>query len=158
MMRLERGVLSCLWVMAALGCGGEDTDMGGVGGGTGGTGGTGGMGGGSAAPTVTFTQDIHPILQMSCATSNNCHGTAGFIPGHADPDVDVAYMEVTRAASGGTPVYEVILLRTASTDPGYVMPPNYNTPACMGGLGTPGCLTQEQYDLIKEWVEQGHPK
>jgi hypothetical protein len=140
--------------MAALGCGGEDTDMDGLGG----TAGMGGMGGGNAAPTVTFTQDIHPILKMNCATSSNCHGTAGFIPGHADPEVDVAYMEVTRIGSQGMPVYDWILVRTASTDPMFVMPPNYNTPACNGGLGTPGCLTQEQYDRIKAWVDQGHPK
>ena len=143
MMRSER-VLSCLVVVAALGCGGDDSDMSGT-------------GGGSATPKLTFTKDIHPILEMKCGTSG-CHDMASFIPGHGAADVDVAYMEVTRAASGGMPVYQVILLRTASTDPGFVMPPNYASPSCNGGLGTPGCLTQEQYDLIKAWVDQGHPK
>jgi hypothetical protein len=136
MIRSERGVLACLVIAAALGCGDED----------------------EPAQKVTFTEDIHPILQMNCASGSGCHGEAGFLPGHADPDVDVAYMEVTRAASGGRPVYEVILVRTASTDPGFVMPPNYNSPPCNGGLGNSGCLTQEQYDLIKTWVDQGHLK
>jgi len=138
-----------LIAVAAVGCSsGDDIEMDGM-----------GQGGTSAVPTVTFTKDIHPIFVMNCGKSG-CHDTAGgFLPGHGDPNVDDAYQEVLRTGSLNVPIYEAILTRTASTDPMFVMPPNYATPVpCNGGLGTPGCLTQEQYDLIKSWVDQGHPK
>lgn len=150
MMRSVRGVLSCLAVVAPLGCSGDDM---------GADGDTSGTGGAGAAPKVTFTKDIHPILQMKCGTSG-CHNMPNpFIPGHGTADVDAAYMEVTRMGSGGMPVYEVILVRTASLDPMFVMPPYYNMPTpCSGGLGNPGCLTQQEFDLIQAWVDQGHLK
>jgi len=151
----------CLVAVAAIGCSGDDIDTGGMGGmaGMAGTSGM-GQGGTSAAQTVTFTKDIHPILVMNCGKSG-CHDMSGsFIPGHGAADVDVAYMEATQIGSNNAPIYERILVRTGSTDPMFVMPPYYETvpSPCMGGLGTPGCLTQAQYDLIKAWVDDGHPK
>jgi hypothetical protein len=146
MMRSVRGVLSCLAVVAPLACGGEDMDAG-------------GMGGGGAAAKVTFTNDIHPILQMKCGTSG-CHDMPNtFMPGHGSADVNVAYMEATGTGSLGIPIYTRILARISSTDPGSIMPPTYGPPpACEGALGKPGCVTQEEFDLIQEWVDQGHLK
>jgi hypothetical protein len=140
MMRSERGVLSCLVVVAALGCSGDDSDMGG------------------AAPKVTFTKDIHPIFQMKCGTSG-CHDMPNmFMPGHGAADVNVAYMEATGTGSLGIPIYTRILSRISSDTPGNIMPPTYANPPCEGALGKPGCVTQEEFDLIQEWVDQGRLK
>jgi hypothetical protein len=150
MMRLERGVLSCLLAAWALACGEGDIDVNPPG--------MQGQGGTSSVPTVTFTADIHPILRAKCGTSG-CHDTANlFMPGHGAADVNVAYEQATGTGSLGTPIYERILLRTSSTDPGFVMPPVYAVPPCEVGLGRPGCLTQDEFDLIQEWVDQGHKK
>jgi hypothetical protein len=133
-----------LLAVAAVGCSDDDMDTGGMGG-----------QGGSGAVAVTFTADIHPILQMKCGLSN-CHDQPNpFIPGHGAADVNVAYMQATQIGSLNQPIYDRILIRAGSTDPLVMMPPN---PPCEGALGRPGCLTQDEYDLIKEWVDQGHPK
>ena len=145
MSRSVRGMWCCLFAVAALGCSGND-NMGDT-----------GQGGTSGAPTVTFTKDIHPIFEMKCGKSG-CHDMPNFfMPGHGAADVDVAYDSATAIGSNGQPIYDRILLRIASPDPGFIMPPTYDG-VCMGALGAPGCITQEQYDLIKEWVDQGHPK
>jgi hypothetical protein len=117
---------------------------------------------GGDGASVTFTKDIHPIFEAKCSGSF-CHGVAdSFRPGHGVADVNVAYTEATGVGSGGVPVYELILQRVASVNPGEVMPPSFATPPCgagtPAGLGQPGCLTQAEYDLIKKWVDEGHPK
>ena len=143
MVRTLRWMLSCGMLASSLACGSDDS--------------------GSAGDEVTFSRDIHPIFEAKCAGSF-CHGVAdSFRPGHGVADVDVAYTEATRVGSGGVPVYELILLRVASVNSQEVMPPSFATPPCgapgnAAGLGQPGCLTQAEYDLIKEWVDEGHPK
>lgn len=140
MNRSVRRMLSCCMVASALACGSDDS--------------------GSEDAQVTFTKDIHPILQMKCGTAG-CHDMPSFLPGHGAADVNVAYTEATRIWSGGEPVYELILERVASTNPQEVMPPYFATPCGASGpsgLGQPGCLTQAQYDLIKKWVDEGRPK
>ena len=150
MKRSVCGVLGCLAVVASLACSGEDIEAGGTG--------SGGSGGSSAAPSVTFTKDIHPILQAKCGTSG-CHDMPNlFMPGHGAADVNVAYTEATSMGSLGMPIYTSILARISSTMPGSIMPPTYATPPCEGALGAPGCVTQEEFDLIQEWVDQGHLK
>ena len=125
-------------MVSALACGGDDS--------------------GSDDAKVTFTSDIHPILQKKCGTAG-CHDMPNsFLPGHGAADVNAAYTEATRIWSGGEPVYDLILLRVASNNPSEVMPPSFASPPCQGGLGNSGCLTQAEYDLIKEWVDDGHPK
>jgi hypothetical protein len=134
-------ISSCCMLASALACGSDDS-------------------GGDGAK-VTFTRDVHPILQMKCGTSG-CHDTPeSFLPGHGAADVNAAYTEATRIWGGGEPVYELILQRVSSVNPQEVMPPSFAT-ACgasgKAGLGQPGCLTQAEYDLIKEWVDEGRPK
>src|SRR6185436_19697220 len=91
MKRSVCGVLGCLAVVASLACSGEDIEAGGTG--------SGGSGGSSAAPSVTFTKDIHPILQAKCGTSG-CHDMPNlFMPGHGAADVNVAYTEATSMGS-----------------------------------------------------------
>jgi hypothetical protein len=149
MIRSVRRMACCLVTVGAFGCSGEDIDVGGMP----------GQGGGiSAAPTVTFTKDIHPILQMKCGTSD-CHDMPNsFKPGHGAADVNVAYMAATGTGSLGIPIYTRILARISSDTPGNIMPPAYADPPCEGALGAPGCVTQDEFDLIQEWVDQGRKK
>jgi hypothetical protein len=105
---------------------------------------------------VTFTNDIHPILQAKCGTSG-CHdgSQAPTLPGHGAADVQEAY-EATQSMSLGEPVYERILARV--TDEDAMMPPSFASPPCQGEIGTPGCLTQAEVDLIAAWIEAGTPQ
>jgi hypothetical protein len=117
-------------------------------------------GSGGAPPSeVTFTDDIHPILLAKCGGSQ-CHdgSNAPILPGHADPDVEDAY-EATQALSSldNRPVYERILERISTTEPGYMMPPRTANPPCQGMIGTPGCISQAELDQIEEWIEAGTP-
>jgi len=137
-----------------FGCSSDDSDDGG-GTGNGGTsaGGTGGSGG--QMPTaVTFTRDIHPILQAKCG-GGDCHDgdEAPFLPGHGAADVMDAYQATQDTSFTGEFVYERILERV--TDETAMMPPNFANPPCQGELGTPGCLTQAEVDLIEAWIEDG---
>jgi len=130
-------------MLSALACGSDDS-------------------GSEDAKLVTFTSDIHPILQKNCGTAGCQHMPNSFPPGHGAADVNAAYTEATRVWSGGEPVYELILVRVASVNSQEVMPPSFATPCGASGnsagLGQPGCLTQAEYDLIKKWVDEGHPK
>lgn len=137
-----RWMLSCCIAASSLACGSDDS--------------------GGDGDQVTFTKDIHPILQRRCGKSG-CHDAPdSFLPGHGAADANAAYTEATRIWSGGEPVYDLILVRVASNNPQEVMPPNFADPPCgsgsPAGLGQPGCLTQAEYDLIKKWVDEGHPK
>ena len=99
---------------------------------------------------VSFDDDIHPILVAKC---NPCHATPTvFTPGHAAADPNAAFA-ATQGMSLDQPVYERILARTSGEDPGGFMPPS--DVGCMGPLGSEGCLTVAEFDLIQLWVEQG---
>jgi hypothetical protein len=99
---------------------------------------------------VSFDQDVHPILIERCGS---CHevGTPA-TPGHAAPDPDEAFA-ATQGMSMNEPVYERILARASGDDPGGFMPPSYA--GCEGPLGSPGCVSLEEFALIELWVEQG---
>lgn len=97
---------------------------------------------------MSFDRDVHPILVAKCGM---CHeGAAPALPDHGAADVDVSFM-ATQGMSNDEPVYLRILAR-ASGEGGF-MPPGYA--GCEGPLGSAGCLTQEEYDIIALWVEQG---
>jgi hypothetical protein len=152
MRRVERGFVSGLVTVLAFACSDGDGEGDGAGAAA-------GAGGTSSAPSVTFTRDIHPIFVAKCSASD-CHDEPGFIlPGHGSPDVNIAYESVTSTGSIGMPIYDRILVRIAATDPSFIMPPPYASPVpCEGAIGRPGCVTQAEFDLIKAWVDQGHPK
>ena len=96
---------------------------------------------------MSFARDVHPILVEKCGM---CHeGVAPALPDHGAADVDVSF-EATQAMSNDEPVYMRILARSSGDDPAGFMPPS-----CAGPLGAAGCLTQEEYDIIELWVEQG---
>jgi hypothetical protein len=115
--------------------------------------------GDSGARTVTFTEDIHPVLLAKCGASG-CHdgNQAPILPGHADVDVQAAY-DATQAEYQDTDqrVYERILARVTSEDPTAIMPPPYTNPPCQGMIGAPGCITEAELALIQEWIAQGTP-
>lgn len=97
---------------------------------------------------VSFDGDVHPILVAKCGM---CHeGVAPALPEHGAADLDVSYA-ATQAMSNDEPVYMRILARTSGDDPIGLMPPG-----CAGPPGSAGgCLTQEEYDIIELWIEQG---
>ncbi len=139
MSRLVRGLIG-LALSSVLGCGDDGGD---------------GASNGAGGARVTFTEDVHPILVAKCGDAN-CHGSADdFLPGHAVADVNVAYQEVIGTSPSGGIVYDRILVRIAA-EPNSIMPPTYA--GCGGAIDAPGCITQAEYDLIKAWVEQGHPR
>jgi hypothetical protein len=119
------------------------------------------MGGSGGAPPsdVTFTEDIHPILLAKCGASG-CHDGANepILPGHGAADVEEAYEATQSLYQGGQPVYERILARITSTEPGLMMPPDFANPPCRGTIGTPGCITQAELDLIEAWIDAGTPR
>jgi hypothetical protein len=102
------------------------------------------------AELVSFDRDVHPILVAKCGM---CHeGAAPALPDHGASDVDVSFA-ATQGMSDGAPVYERILARASGEDPGGFMPPGYA--GCEGPLGTAGCLSVEEFEIIEQWVEQG---
>jgi hypothetical protein len=114
--------------------------------------------GDSGPRTVTFTNDIHPILQMKCGGSGSgCHGVdqAPIQPGHGAADVAAAYEATQEVGRMDELVYERILARITSETAS--MPPDYANPPCSGMIGAPGCITEAELALIQEWIAQGTP-
>lgn len=107
-------------------------------------------------PALTFTADIHPILLAKCGASD-CHDgdQEPFLPGHGAADVMDAYAATQAMSVLGGPVYERIQERI--NDESAMMPPTFASPPCQGEIGTPGCLSQAEVDLIEAWIEAGTP-
>lgn len=110
----------------------------------------------SGPEPVTFTADIHPILQLKCGGSG-CHDgdQAPILPGHGAVDVQEAYDATQATGAMAQPVYERIVARVTSEDA--MMPPNFANPPCSGMIGAPGCITEAELALIEAWIEQGTP-
>lgn len=144
--------------LPAAGTGGSAMGMAGSGGssGSGAMAGSGGSSGGPAA--VTFTADIHPILLAKCGASA-CHSgaLAPFQPGHGAADVEDAYAATQEIGVEEEPVYDRILFRVSTAEPGFMMPPSYATPPCSGMVGAPGCISEAELALIQAWVDAGTP-
>ena len=151
MSRFGNGTAILIVASLALGCS-DDAKPGGA---------DAGLGGAGMGPAVSFATDIHPILLTKCGAAG-CHNVDNSIqPGHGQIDPDGAYAATQRVGSRGQFVYERILERVAAED-GTMMPPPYTigastNPPCNGELGTGGCLTVAEYELLQAWVEQGTP-
>lgn len=102
---------------------------------------------GDAEP-ISFEGDVHPILVARCGM---CHeGVAPALPDHGAADLDVAFA-ATQGMSNDEPVYERILARCSGDDPNGMMPPG-----CAGPPGSSGgCITEDEFDILERWVEQG---
>jgi hypothetical protein len=137
-----------LWVASglALACGDDSSsDAGSPDAGSAGS----GMGGNA----LSFAADIHPILLAKCSGANGCHSTANpFLPGHAQPDVADAYDATQSMSTLGGPVYARILIRGSGSGSAGFMPPS-----CSGPVGSEGCLTEEELELIEAWVAADAP-
>jgi hypothetical protein len=100
------------------------------------------VGAGSDAGTISF-ETIHPVLVSQCS---RCHGEGGLqdllnLPPFASPDIELAY----GAAQG---VGTLILAQIGSG----TMPPD----SCTGRPpGSEGCVSAEDFDLIRKWYING---
>jgi hypothetical protein len=105
-------------------------------------------GAGAGDELVSFDRDVHPILVAKCGM---CHeGVAPALPDHGAEDLEVAFA-ATQAMSNDEPVYMRNLARASGDDPSGLMPPS-----CAGPPGSAGgCLTQDEFETIELWVEQG---
>lgn len=112
----------------------------------------------SGPEPVTFTEDIHPILQLKCGRSG-CHDGSQVptLPGHGALNVREAYDATQSIGLDGEPVYQRILTRVSTDEPGFMMPPSYTNPPCSGVVGAPGCITEAELASIQEWIAQGTP-
>jgi hypothetical protein len=150
---MDRSVLPALrsacWLALALVACSDDAGDGG---------GAAAAGGGGSVEPVSFATDIHPVLLAKCSGSS-CHSVpmGPFRPGHAAAETDAAYAATQDTGLNGQPVYERILARTSSADPAQIMPPPYAMPPCGGAVGQPGCLSEDELELIETWVAQGAP-
>jgi mono/diheme cytochrome c family protein len=98
----------------------------------------------SAAPEVTFTRDIVPILQRSC---QNCHR-----PGQVAPMPLLTYEQVR-------PWARAIRQRTAIRDRAGAMPPWYiEKNVGVQQYKHDPSLSDEEVDRIARWVEAGAPR
>ncbi len=143
MQNLKRimGLLSIgLLLVISSGCSdsGSPTDGGGNGGGNGGT-----------TDTVSFANDIRPILVASCAISA-CHGSA---PIQGGLNMGTATWTQIRAASGnigglivrpGNASSSTLYTKTTSSPP-------FNARMPFGG----GALSSAQQLAIRDWINQG---
>ena len=90
--------------------------------------------------TITFTEDISPIIYNNCT---ECHR-----PGESGPMSFTSYSEV---ASMAEMIKEV-------TQTGYMPPwppnPNYTPHSLLGERA----LTDEEKEIIAQWVDQGYPQ
>ncbi|MCY2998133.1 MAG: c-type cytochrome, partial [Planctomycetota bacterium] len=92
--------------------------------------------------TIEFNRDIRPILSDACFA---CHGPD---PHSRQADLRLDERQAALDANAilpGNPQASAILERILSNDPDTVMPPPK----------TGKTITQEQRDLIAEWIRQG---
>ena len=106
-----------------------------------------GQGGSGTVDSVSFDDDVHPILAAMCG---ECHTGLDSLPGHGAANADDAF-DAVQGMSMGEPVYMRILDRASGV--GGFMPPEYA--GCGGALGAPGCLSEAEFNLIQLWVDQG---
>ena len=89
---------------------------------------------------LAFEADVWPILNTTCGP---CHAGSTFGGNDiGDTDVANAFDEATRVAD-----------RIIARVEGGTMPP-----ACTGDPGSAGCMSVEDFDTVKSWVEAGTPE
>jgi hypothetical protein len=87
---------------------------------------------------LSFAEDIHPILVQRCGS---CHA-AGFLPRFANGNVPAAYDVAVDLSD------TIVELIQAGDMP----------PACSGPPGSAGCVSQSDFELIRDWVADGTPE
>jgi hypothetical protein len=130
---------------SAAGAAGSGGAAGGAGA-AGASGAAGAAGAGEQTGALSFADDVLPILQTACG---DCH--AFFLP-FASDDAQESYAVVTEQTSYegvDQPRYDVIVARAEDGS----MPPE-----CAGGApGSAGCITEEDFEIIRDWVDSGDP-
>ncbi len=88
---------------------------------------------------LSFARDVHPILVESCGS---CHASSLFLPRFAAVSADGSYpIAVNEAAS-------IVSRIERGTMP----------PSCSGPPGSRGCVSEGDFDLIEQWVDEGTPE
>ena len=117
---------------------------------------------GPSGPTVSFANDVQPVLTNNCATSG-CHGTPIANPG-SKPMVLVAgqaYDNIVGVTSAQLPTMQRI--RAGKPDSSYVIHKLMGTHRTVGGtgqqmpLGRP-TLALATIEMIRTWVAAGAPR
>jgi hypothetical protein len=113
--------------------------------GSGGAAGAAGSGGDPGA--LSFANDVLPILQAECG---DCHA---FFIAFASEDAQQSYqvaIEATSYEGVDQPRYDVIIARAEDG----TMPPE-----CAGGApgSSPDCISEEDFEIIQDWVNSGEP-
>jgi hypothetical protein len=111
-------------------------------GGAAGAAGAAGAGGSGDDDTVTYTDDIQPILVENCSP---CH--AG--DGNGGHDAATSYEDAAREAA------EML----EEIESGSMPESGSGNAGCDGGEpGDPGCVSAEDFALIEQWVDDGTPE
>ncbi|UCF18819.1 MAG: hypothetical protein JSU87_12900 [Gemmatimonadota bacterium] len=144
-MALTRGSARWTWLilLAALGCAGDGTGLDGPPNGN---------------QEVSFATDVQPIFTASCAFSG-CHGGSSPQLG-MNLSAGQAYANIVNVASVEVP--GLMRIRPDLPDSSYLVHKIQGTQASVGGSGgqmplSNCCLSTEQIDLIRAWVEDGAP-
>ena len=140
-LKAKLGLLSLgLLLVMSYGCSdsGSPTDGGGNGGGNGGT-----------TDTVSFANDVRPILVASCATVN-CHGSGTIQSGL---NMGTATWSQIRAASGSVRGAIVLAGNATSSPLYYKTTSNFQFGSRMPN-GAPA-LSSAQQIAIRDWINQG---
>jgi hypothetical protein len=112
--------------------------------------------------TVSFSADIQPIFNGSCASSG-CHGTSNANPSNKPMVLTAsqAYDNIVGVASGELPSMQRI--RAGKPDESYLIHKLQGTHRNVGGSGDrmplgQGALSQATIDRIRLWVTNGAPR
>lgn len=116
----------------------------------------------SGSATVSFANDVQPILTANCASSG-CHGTV-----NANPGGRPMVLTAGQAYDNMVGVFAVELttmqrIRAGQPDASYVVHKIQGTHRAAGGSGElmplgRAPLSKAQIDLIRTWVANGAPR
>ncbi len=95
-----------------------------------------GAGGSSMGSDISFELDLSPLF----SSGDGCLGCHDW----GDPDQEIAYPEAV--------AFAMLILERVQGVGGSIMPL-----ACGSAVGDGNCLSQEEVDLISDWIDAGTP-
>jgi hypothetical protein len=137
--------------LSGAGMGGSGLSGAGMGGsGAAGQGGS-GTGGGVLTGDLSFAEDIHPIFRALCIGCHDQEGSGLGSFSFAVADAADAYAAVTSDTFTGDPLYTVIVERIERGEMPLGTGCDGNPP------GSPGCVSQADFEKIQQWAQSGSP-
>lgn len=134
-----------------------------------GGGGDGGQGGGGprgckcdppGCPTVSFTGNIQPLFNRSCATSSQCHGPNGAEGLELTPGNSISNTVGVKASQ----VVRKLLIKAGEPGDSYLFQKTVGAPGIAGirmPQGCPGtaaggavCPTQDEINALEQWITE----